>query len=134
MKNIVFLGIFLALAMVFGNSHLVMGQEALFRDYGIAVVQEFNVPTNVSAPDAAGSEIAEKVVYQLRRYSEKFKLFEMVVKEGIERDTFRKESPYHKRGSQGVHQRLAEEAHRAQSYPRRGMDLHQRLRRPLPVR
>jgi hypothetical protein len=82
MKNIVFLGIFLAVAMVFGNSHLVMGQEALFRDYGIAVVQEFNVPTNVSAPDAAGSEIAEKVVYQLRRYSEKFKLFEMVVKEG----------------------------------------------------
>jgi hypothetical protein len=82
MKNSIFLGVFLALAMVLGNSPLVMGEETLFRDYGIAVVQEFNVPTSVPAPDTAGSQIAEKVVYQLRRYSEKFKLFEMVVKEG----------------------------------------------------
>ena len=82
MKINLFLGISLALAMFFVNSDVVMGEETNFKDYGIAVVQEFNVPTNVPAPDGAGSQIAEKVVYQLRRYSEKFKLFEMVVKEG----------------------------------------------------
>jgi hypothetical protein len=82
MKISVFLVISLALAILFGNSHRTMAEDTLFRGYDIAVVQEFNVPTNVSAPDTAGSEIAEKVIYQLRRYSEKFKLFEMVVKEG----------------------------------------------------
>ena len=82
MKISVFLVISLALAMLLGNSHLATAEDALFRGYDIAVVQEFDVPTNVPAPDTAGSQIAEKVVFQLRRYSEKFKLFEMVVKEG----------------------------------------------------
>ena len=48
----------------------------------MATVKEFNFSTNVAVPDTAGSQIAEKIVYQIRRYSEKFNLFEMVVKEG----------------------------------------------------
>lgn len=75
-------GIFLISGVILGTSGSVVGQELLFKDYNVAVVQEFNVPTNVAAPDIAGSQIAEKVVYQLRRYTEKFNLFEMVVKEG----------------------------------------------------
>jgi len=82
MKMSVFVGISLVLAMLFGNGGVVMGEETNLKDYSIAVVQEFKVPPNVAAPDDSGSQIAEKVVYQLRRYSEKFKLFEMVVKEG----------------------------------------------------
>lgn len=73
--------LFLVLGMVLGARSVVTGQE-LLRDYNVAVVQDFNVPTSVAAPDSSGSEIAEKVVYQLRRYNEKFNLFEMVVKEG----------------------------------------------------
>jgi hypothetical protein len=46
------------------------------------VVQEFSVSPATPAPDNAGSEIAEKVVFQLHRYSEKFNLFEMIIKEG----------------------------------------------------
>lgn len=74
--------IFLIWIGVFGNSHLAMAEELFFKDYNVAVIQEFNVPSSVPAPDTAGSEIAGKVVYQIRRYTEKFKLFEMVVKEG----------------------------------------------------
>jgi hypothetical protein len=82
MKVSVFLGISLALVGVLGNSHVVMGEEILFKDYNVVTVKEFNVSTNVAVPDTAGSQIAEKIVYQIRRYSEKFNLFEMVVKEG----------------------------------------------------
>jgi hypothetical protein len=74
--------IFLIWVGVLGNSHLTMAEELFFKDYNVAVIQEFNVPSNVPAPDTAGSEIAGKVVYQIRRYTEKFNLFEMVVKEG----------------------------------------------------
>lgn len=82
MKRIRFLVISLVLAGVLGNSHLAMAEELFFKDYDVAVIQEFNVPSSVSAPDTAGSEIAGKVVYQIRRYTEKFNLFEMVAKEG----------------------------------------------------
>ncbi|MBW2038093.1 MAG: hypothetical protein JRI46_00615 [Deltaproteobacteria bacterium] len=78
-----FLGIFLVLAMVFGASNMAVGAELFFKDYNAAVVQEFEVPLNIPAPDYAGPRIAEKVVYQLRRYSQKFGLFEIVVKEGV---------------------------------------------------
>jgi len=77
-----FLVIFFVWVGVLGNSRLAMTEELFFKDYHVAVIQEFNVPSNVPAPDTAGSEIAGKVVYQIRRYSEKFNLFEMVVKEG----------------------------------------------------
>jgi hypothetical protein len=72
--------IFLLLGVVLITSKLVMGQD--FKDYDIAVVQEFGVSSTTPAPDNAGSQIAEKLVFQLRRYSEKFGLFEMMIKEG----------------------------------------------------
>jgi len=77
-----FVGISLILALLLGTSGVAVGAELFFKDYGAAVVQEFEVPPNVPAPDSAGPTIAEKVVYQLRRYSQKFGLFDIVVKEG----------------------------------------------------
>jgi len=80
--KIKFLGIFLVLGIVFVTGSWVMGQESSFRDYDVAVVQEFAVSPTTTAPDNAGSQLADKVVFQLRRYSEKFKLFEMMAREG----------------------------------------------------
>ena len=82
MKINKYFGIVLLLGVVLVTSSLVMGEEASFKDYGIAVVQEFGVSPTTPAPDNAGSELADKVVFQLRRYSEKFGLFEMMIKEG----------------------------------------------------
>ncbi len=80
--KIKFLGIFLVLGIVFVTGSWVMGQESSFKDYDVAVVQEFAVSPTTAAPDNAGSQLADKVVFQLRRYSEKFKLFEMMAREG----------------------------------------------------
>jgi hypothetical protein len=74
------LGVFLLLGVILVTSRWVMGQE--FKDYNVAVVQEFSVSPTTPAPDTAGSQIAEKVVFQLRRYSEKLGLFEMMIMEG----------------------------------------------------
>ncbi len=82
MKNEKLFGIIVALTVILGSSGMAMGAGPLFKDYNAAVVQEFDVPPNVPAPDVAGHQIAEKVVYQLRRYSQKYKLFDMVFKEG----------------------------------------------------
>ena len=75
-------GIFLVLAMVFGTSHLSIGAEALLKDYDVLVVQSLEVPPGSPAPESSGSQMAEKAIYQISRYNEKSKLFDMVVKEG----------------------------------------------------
>ncbi len=78
-----FLGILLVvLVMGLGSSAMVMGAELIFKDYNTAVVQDFDVPPNVPAPDSAGPQISDAVVYQLRRYCQRYNLFEMVFKEG----------------------------------------------------
>jgi hypothetical protein len=74
------LGVFLLIGVILVTSRWVMGQD--FKDYDIAVVQDFGVSSATPAPDTAGSQIAEKVVFQLRRYSQKLGLFEMIVMEG----------------------------------------------------
>ncbi|RLB04346.1 MAG: hypothetical protein DRG50_09030 [Deltaproteobacteria bacterium] len=56
--------------------------EAIFKDYQVVEVREFEVPPNVPAPDSAGRRIADEIVYQIRRYSYKFHLFDMVIIEG----------------------------------------------------
>jgi hypothetical protein len=62
------------------------GQEApIFKDYQVVEVQPFEVPPNVAAPDSAGRAIADETVYQIRRYSAKFNLFEMVMMEGTQK-------------------------------------------------
>jgi hypothetical protein len=61
------------------------GSEApIFKDYQVVEVQPFEVPPNVAAPDSAGRAIADETVYQIRRYSAKFNLFEMVIMEGAQ--------------------------------------------------
>jgi len=82
MKNEKLLGIFLVLAMVLGTSSLGTGAEALLKDYNVLVVQNLTVPSGSPAPESSGLQMAEKAVYQLKRYSEKYKLFDMIVKEG----------------------------------------------------
>jgi hypothetical protein len=76
------LGIFLVLAMVLGTSSLGIGAEALLRDYDVLVVENLAVPSGSPAPESCGLQMAEKAVYQISRYNQKSRLFEMVVKEG----------------------------------------------------
>jgi hypothetical protein len=57
----------------------------LFKDYQVVEVRPFEVPPNVAAPDSAGPAIADETVYQIRRYSAKFNLFEMVIMEGTQK-------------------------------------------------
>jgi hypothetical protein len=57
-------------------------ETPLFKDYQVAEVRPFEVPPNVAAPDSSGQTIADETVYQIRRYSAKFNLFEMVIMEG----------------------------------------------------
>ncbi len=76
------LGIFLLIGVVLATGRWAGGQESSFKDYDVAVVQEFAVSPTTTAPDNAGAQLADKVVFQLRRYSEKYKLFDMMAREG----------------------------------------------------
>jgi hypothetical protein len=82
MKIRIFLGIMAFVAMVCAASGMALGKELLFKDYNAVVVQEFKVPTSVPAPDTAGAQIADAIVYQVRRYSQQHSLFDMVIKDG----------------------------------------------------
>jgi hypothetical protein len=59
-------------------------ETPIFKDYQVVEVRPFEVPLNVAAPGSAGREIADEIVYQIRRYSAKFNLFEMVIMEGTQ--------------------------------------------------
>jgi len=61
-----------------------MAESPIFKDYQVVEVQPFEVPLNVAAPQSAGRELADEIVYQIRRYSAKFNLFEMVIMEGAQ--------------------------------------------------
>ena len=75
------IGIMVLGILVFVISGLAMGAE-LFKDYNVVVVQAFKVTPNTPAPDNAGKEIADAIVYQIRRYSQQYGLFDMVIMEG----------------------------------------------------
>jgi hypothetical protein len=75
------LGILVVVAMVFAFSSMAVGKKPL-QDYNACEVQGFAVPPNTPAPDMSGEDIADKVVYQLRRYSQSYGLFDIVVREG----------------------------------------------------
>jgi len=68
----------IALIMVMGNNSIVMGQGPIFKDYNAIIVQELEVPSGSPAPGSSGLQMAEKAVYQLKRYNEKYKLFEAI--------------------------------------------------------
>ena len=77
-----FLAIFLVLGAVLGTSSLVMAAEVNLKDYNAVIVQDLEVPSGSPAPESAGTQMAEKAVYQIKRYNDKYKLFDTIVKEG----------------------------------------------------
>jgi len=81
MKTRRFVGILVVVAMVFAFSSVAMGKK-LLKDYNAIEVQGFVVPPNAPAPDSSGEDIADKVVYQLRRYAQKYGEFDAVVRAG----------------------------------------------------
>jgi hypothetical protein len=76
------LGIVVVVAMVFTFSSMAVGKDLLFADYNAVEVQEFAVPSYVPAPDMSGDQLAEDIVYQVRRYAQKYGIFEIIIKEG----------------------------------------------------
>jgi hypothetical protein len=94
MKMKRFLAIFLVLGVVLGTSSLVMAAEVSLKDYNAVVVQDLEVPSGSPAPESAGTQMAEKATYQIKRYNEKYKLFDTIVKEGGKAS---KESPSDKK-------------------------------------
>jgi hypothetical protein len=82
MKTRNFFMLFLVLSLVFGTSNFVVAAEANLRDYNAVVVQDLEVPSGSPTPESAGMQMAEKAVFQIKRYNEKNRLFDIVVKEG----------------------------------------------------
>ncbi|OGP76106.1 MAG: hypothetical protein A2W09_04690 [Deltaproteobacteria bacterium RBG_16_50_11] len=82
MKSARFIGNFWILVCVFGMTSLVMAAEVPFKDYEVAVVEPLEVPSGSPAPESSGAQMAEKAVYQILRYNQKYKFFESVTKEG----------------------------------------------------
>lgn len=72
----------LVLSLVAGMNLMANAQESSLRDYNALIVKDLDVPPGSPAPESAGMQMAEKAIYQLKRYSEKYNLFETIVKEG----------------------------------------------------
>jgi hypothetical protein len=82
MKRLGFFGMVLAMGIVLGTSSGSVGSELLFKDYEMAVVESLEVPSGSPAPESSGLQMAEKAVYQILRYNEKYKFFESVTTGG----------------------------------------------------
>jgi hypothetical protein len=81
MRTKIFLAIPLVLGLTFGTSGL-GAAEADLRDYNAVIIQDLEVPSGSPAPESAGMQMAEKAVYQIQRYSQKYNLFDIIAKEG----------------------------------------------------
>jgi hypothetical protein len=68
--------------MVLGASSPTMAAEAILKDYNAVIVKELEVPSGSPAPESTGLLMAEKAVYQIKRYNEKYGLFDTILKEG----------------------------------------------------
>ena len=77
-----FFMLWLVLSVVLGVGSSVMAAEANLKDYNVVIVQDLEVPSGSPAPESAGMQMAEKAVYQIKRYNQNNKLFDIVVKEG----------------------------------------------------
>jgi hypothetical protein len=84
MKIRMLLGVMVVVAMVCVVSGVAAEAGSLFGNYNAVVVQEFKVPPNTPAPDNAGAQIADAIVYQVRRYAQQYGLFDIIIKEGSE--------------------------------------------------
>jgi len=82
MKMKSFFAIFLVLGLALGTNSLLMAAEVNLKDYNAVIVQDLEVPSGSPAPESAGLQMAEKAVYQIKRYNEKYSLFDTIVKEG----------------------------------------------------
>jgi hypothetical protein len=82
MKIRIFVGVIVVLAMICAISSVAVAKEGPFKDYNVVVVQAFKVPSGGPAPASSGAQLAEALVYQIGRYSQKYSLFDMVIKEG----------------------------------------------------
>ena len=82
MKIRIFLGVIVVLAMICAITSVAVAKEGPFKDYNVVVVQAFKVPSGGPAPASSGAQTAEALVYQIGRYSQKYSLFDMVIKEG----------------------------------------------------
>lgn len=72
----------LVMGVFWGTGFLVMAAEADFKEYNAVLIQDLDVPSGSPAPESAGLQMAEKAVYQIKRYNEKYKLFDVIAKEG----------------------------------------------------
>ena len=77
-----FFAILLVLGVALGTNSLVIAAEVSLKDYNAVVVEDLEVPSGSPAPESAGTQMAEKAVYQIKRYNDKYKLFDTIVKEG----------------------------------------------------
>ena len=75
------LGMLVVGAMVFAFSSIAMGEKPL-KDYNAIEVQGFMVSPTTPAPDSSGEDIAENIVYQVRRYAQKYGEFDIIIREG----------------------------------------------------
>jgi len=82
MKTKNFFAIFLVLGFVLGTHSMIMAQEANLKDYNVCIVQDLEVPSGSPAPESSGMQMAEKAVYQIKRYNEKYSFFDTIIKEG----------------------------------------------------
>ncbi len=82
MKMKSFFVAFVVLGMVSGGYSLVTAAEVSLKDYNAVIVQDLEVPSGSPAPESAGTQMAEKAVYQIKRYNQNNKLFDTVLKEG----------------------------------------------------
>lgn len=80
MKNL--LVMVLVVGVVLGTYFYVGAQEVSLKEYNALIVQDLEVPKGSPAPSSAGSQMAEKAIYQIKRYSQKYNLFDIIVKEG----------------------------------------------------
>ncbi|HVP77556.1 MAG TPA: hypothetical protein VMV04_06650 [Thermodesulfobacteriota bacterium] len=76
-----FLAIFLVVSVVLGTSGLGMAADVSLKEYQAVVVRDLEVPSGSPAPGSAGMQMAEKAVYQIKRYNQNNKLFDTVVRE-----------------------------------------------------
>jgi hypothetical protein len=81
MKMKSFFVAFMVLGVVLEGYSLVKAAEVSLKDYNAVVVQDLEVPSGSPAPESAGMQMAEKAVYQIKRYNQNNKLFDTVVKE-----------------------------------------------------
>ncbi len=74
--------VILAIGMIIlGINRQVIAGEALFKDFDTLIVNTLEVTPNISAPEGTGVQMADKVVSHARRYSQKYHLFETIVRD-----------------------------------------------------